>query len=43
VSGKRSAAAIPGAKLVVIKDGPHGLNSSHPAEFNAALVDFLRS
>jgi pimeloyl-ACP methyl ester carboxylesterase len=43
VSGKRSAAIIPGAKLVVIKDGPHGLNASHPAEFNAALIEFLRS
>jgi len=43
VSGKRSAAAIPGAKLVVIKDGPHGLNASHTAEFNAALLEFLRA
>jgi len=43
VSGKRSAASIPGAKLVVIKGGPHGLNASHPTEFNAALVEFLRA
>ena len=41
VSGKRTAAAIPGAKLVVIKGGPHGVNASHPAEFNEALLGFL--
>ena len=40
-SGKRTAAAIAGAKLVVIKGAPHGLNASHPAEFNRALLDFL--
>ncbi len=43
VSGARTAEAVPGAKLVVIKDGPHGINASHPAEFNAALIDFLNS
>jgi len=41
VSGKRSAALIPGAKLVVIKDGPHGINASHPAQFNQALLEFI--
>jgi non-heme chloroperoxidase len=41
VSGARSAAAIPGAQLVVIKDGPHGINASHADEFNAALLAFL--
>ncbi|WP_375433045.1 alpha/beta fold hydrolase [uncultured Friedmanniella sp.] len=41
VSGQRSAAAIPGAELVVIKGGPHGLNVSHAEEFNAALLAFL--
>ncbi len=40
-SGKRSAAAIPGAKLVVIKGGPHGINASHADEFNKALLAFL--
>ncbi len=43
VSGKRSAELIPGAQLVVIKDGPHGVNASHPDEFNAALLTFLAS
>jgi non-heme chloroperoxidase len=42
-SGKLTAEAIDGAKLVVIKDGPHGINASHPAEFNAALISFLGS
>jgi non-heme chloroperoxidase len=41
VSGKRTAASIPGAQLVVIKDGPHGINASHPTEFNEALLGFL--
>ena len=41
VSGKRAAAAIAGSVLVVIKDGPHGINASHPQEFNGALLAFL--
>ena len=40
-SGKRTAATIAGSELVVIKDGPHGINASHAEEFNQALVDFL--
>jgi non-heme chloroperoxidase len=43
VSGKRTAASIPGAKLVLIKGGPHGLLASHPKEVNAALLSFLGS
>ena len=43
VSGKRTAASIPRAKLVVIKGGPHGLLASHPREVNAALLSFLAS
>ena len=42
-SGKLTAATIPGAQLVVIKGGPHGINASHPDEFNAALLAFLNS
>jgi pimeloyl-ACP methyl ester carboxylesterase len=42
-SGKHTAATIPGAQLVVIKDGPHGINASHPVEFNEALLGFLNS
>ncbi len=41
VSGKRSAAALPGAELVLIEGGPHGLNASHADEFNRALLAFL--
>ena len=41
VSGKRSAESIAGSKLVVIEDGPHGINASHPTEFNEALLEFL--
>lgn len=41
VSGKRTAAAIPGAKVTLIKGGPHGINASHPDQFNRALLAFL--
>ena len=30
-----------GAEVVVVKNGPHGFNVSHAAEFNAALLAFL--
>src|SRR5919112_4026698 len=33
VSGKRTAETL-NSSLVVIEDGPHGINASHPAEFN---------
>jgi non-heme chloroperoxidase len=26
---------------VVIEGGPHGINASHPEQFNAALLEFL--
>jgi non-heme chloroperoxidase len=41
VSGKRSHEAIAGSELVVIEGGPHGINASHPEQFNAALLEFL--
>lgn len=41
VSGKRSAESIKDAGLVVIEGGPHAINATHPAEFNAALLGFL--
>jgi pimeloyl-ACP methyl ester carboxylesterase len=40
-SGKRTHAAIPGSELVVIAGAPHGVNVSHAAEFNSALLAFL--
>ncbi len=41
-SGKRTHESIPGSKLVLIKGGPHGVNATHPEQFNRALVDFLK-
>jgi non-heme chloroperoxidase len=41
VSGKRTAAAIAGSKVAMIKGGPHGINASHPDAFNRALLTFL--
>lgn len=43
VSGKRSAELIPGAQLVLIEGGPHGINASHVEQFNTALIGFLDS
>jgi pimeloyl-ACP methyl ester carboxylesterase len=43
VSGKRTAEAIEGSRLVVVKDAPHGLNVTHAGTFNAELLAFLRS
>ena len=40
-SGRRTHEAIEGSELVVIEDGPHGINASHPREFNQALLRFL--
>jgi pimeloyl-ACP methyl ester carboxylesterase len=41
VSGRRTHEAVAGSDLVVIEGGPHGLNTSHAAEFNAAVLEFL--
>ncbi|MET9255448.1 alpha/beta hydrolase [Streptomyces sp. NPDC003717] len=41
VSGRRTAEAVPGARLVVIPGAPHGVNASHPEEFNRVILDFL--
>jgi len=43
ISGKRSAEALPDSTVVIIKGGPHGLNVSHAAEFNTALLAFLNN
>ncbi len=40
-SGKRTAAAITGSELVLIKDAPHGVNVANAAEWNAAVLAFL--
>lgn len=39
-AGQRTHEAIAGSQLVVIPGGPHGINTSHPREFNDALVEF---
>ncbi|HEU5018826.1 MAG TPA: alpha/beta fold hydrolase, partial [Pseudolabrys sp.] len=36
------ATEIPGAELSVIDDAGHLVNIEKPAEFNAAVIDFLR-
>ena len=41
ISGKRSHETIEGSSLVLIEGGPHGLNATHPEQFNRALLDFL--
>ena len=40
-SGKRTAEAIPGSEVVVIENGPHGVNVSDTAKWNAAVLAFL--
>jgi non-heme chloroperoxidase len=40
-SGQRTASLIKGARLVVIKGGPHAINWTHAAELNPELVNFL--
>jgi non-heme chloroperoxidase len=42
VTGKRTAAMIPGAQLHVIEGGPHGLNWTHATEVNKALLAFVK-
>ncbi|MDQ4097991.1 MAG: alpha/beta hydrolase [Actinomycetota bacterium] len=41
VSGQRTHEMVAGSELVVITDGPHGVNVSHPEEFNSVVLDFL--
>lgn len=40
-SGQRTAKLIKGARLVVVKDGPHNIGWTHAEEVNAALLTFL--
>jgi non-heme chloroperoxidase len=40
-TGKRTAAMIKGAKLVVIKGGPHGLTWTHAEQVNNELLTFM--
>jgi non-heme chloroperoxidase len=40
-SGLRTAKLIKGARLLVVKDGPHCLTWTHAEEVNAELLSFL--
>jgi non-heme chloroperoxidase len=40
-AGKRTASLIKGAKLSVIKDGPHAVSWTHADEVNTELISFL--
>jgi non-heme chloroperoxidase len=41
-TGRRFAKALPAAKYTEIDGAPHGLLTTHAAEVNAALLDFLK-
>ncbi len=41
-SGQRTAEMIPGARLVVVKGGPHFISWTHAEEVNTALLSFLK-
>jgi pimeloyl-ACP methyl ester carboxylesterase len=41
VSGARTHESIAGSELHVVRNGPHGINTSHPDEFNGAVLEFL--
>lgn len=41
VSGQRSYQEISDSSLTLIEGAPHGLNTTHPEQFNRALLDFL--
>jgi len=40
-SGARTAKMVKGARLVVVKDGPHAINWTHADQVNTELVNFL--
>ncbi len=40
-SGQRTAKLIKGARLSVVKDGPHCITWTHSDEVNRELVNFL--
>jgi len=42
-SGQRTASLVKGARLTVIKDGPHAVIWTHAEEVNAELLNFLGS
>ncbi|MFC5446669.1 alpha/beta fold hydrolase [Paenibacillus aestuarii] len=43
VSAQLAHEAVKGSELIIVKGGGHGLNATHPDEFNKALIDFLNN
>ena len=43
VSAQQGHDMVPGSRLEVVEDGPHGLNLTHVEETNKLLLDFLGS
>ena len=43
ISGKRTAAAIKGSRLEVLKQAPHAFSATHGELLNRILLEFLRS
>jgi non-heme chloroperoxidase len=43
VGGKKSAARIKDAKLLVYPDAPHGITDTHKEQLSADLLEFLNS
>jgi pimeloyl-ACP methyl ester carboxylesterase len=43
MTGRPTAELIPGARLVVVEGGPHGLPVTHVDRLNAELLGFMRS
>ncbi len=42
ISARKSADAIAGSRLEVLKGAPHGFAATHAAELNALMLDFLQ-
>lgn len=43
ISGQKAHEHIANSQLVVVKGGPHGFNATHADEFNAELIQFLKT
>lgn len=41
-TGKRTLELVKGSRLVIVKEGPHGLTWTHSEQVNSALTDFLK-
>jgi pimeloyl-ACP methyl ester carboxylesterase len=41
ISGKRTREMVKGSRLVVVKDGPHGVTWTHAEDVSKALLEFL--